>query len=280
MKKSLFARTLGAALTLTLAAPLCSWAGPISNTTPTAATENDPVKLASQTMTAAEFNKLFSPFNNRLTSASVDGIVGTPTFGFRNSPISGNIYSQVFEGRPGSAADGLYAYAYQAMSSPIATTNKPTNFDGISFNFNSTPVGTTFKGDKAFSYLVEGPIGDLGAPSLTNNMLAVPAAISWRVINDADTNTQHGSLTFDYNPALKPSQTSATVVLMTKEKPTTELINLRSSYAAASDTAVYVTSPGELIPNPVPEPTTFLAWAGVIGTLAVARRIRSRRAGA
>ncbi|MGA8347550.1 MAG: hypothetical protein WB773_06975 [Isosphaeraceae bacterium] len=89
MNRFIFALALGAGLVLNLA-------GPSVHATPIVQ------QLPTPTMTAAEFNSLFP------TSVAAPIM---SDYQFLNTPVTGKVESQVFQGT-GSAA-GLYAYAYQ-----------------------------------------------------------------------------------------------------------------------------------------------------------------------
>ena len=88
MNKFTYALALGAGLVLSLAAPNAQ-ADPIVQT------------LTPTTMSASQFNSLFTPTTTVLTSS----------YAFHEHPNAGVVESQVFTGT--GAAAGMYAYAYQ-----------------------------------------------------------------------------------------------------------------------------------------------------------------------
>jgi len=96
MNKLTFALALGAGLVLSLA-------GPSVHATPIVQ------QLATPSMTAAEFNSLFQPVAAPILSP----------YQFMNTPTTGMVDSQVFQGT-GTAA-GLYAYAYQIAVNNVTT---------------------------------------------------------------------------------------------------------------------------------------------------------------
>lgn len=275
MKTFKLAQVLGAALALATAAPNAVRAEAMPNSGDGAATSP---QFANEVLTPAQFNNLFSIETDVLTSG----------FQFVNSPVSGTVRSQVFKGKDGTAAAGLYAYAYQVSSNPVpqaasADGNKQLNdFDGIAFRFNATPIMTNFTGKDTRSYLVNGPVGGLVQPSLNSSeQFMSVAGLNYQAILDDKKNPISGSLTAAFTPTLTPDKTSATFVVITKEKPDGKTtVNLRSIDATTSVTEVYKTAKGEIIPNPVPEPTTIVAWAGMLGAVAVARKFRGRRSAA
>src|SRR5271157_4015453 len=99
MNKLTFSLALGAGLVLSLAGPSVH-AAPIVQ------------HLATPTMTAAEFNSLFP--------TSVAGPIMSD-YQFLNTPVTGKVESQVFQGT-GSNAE-LYAYAYQIAVNPVSDSN-------------------------------------------------------------------------------------------------------------------------------------------------------------
>ena len=113
-------------------------------------------------------------------------------------------------------------------------------------------------------------------------MLQKPASVSW-ISNevtgalrahfvDPDTETP---------PLDAGSDSAAFVVISDAPLPSTvaqEFVNLQSDSPTTGElTSVYAASGGNISPVPVPEPTTVLAWAGMIGALALVRRVRKNR---
>src|SRR5262249_13940211 len=123
MKKFALALTLG--LGAGLAAPRAQ-AGPAS--TPAFTT------LGTQSISADNFNSLFTPVNTAVLSP----------FRYPDSTAdSGLIESQVFKYN-GTTADGnpLYAYAYQVGVNPAADGGAPAHVDSLSFKFNATGLAS------------------------------------------------------------------------------------------------------------------------------------------
>lgn len=273
MKKLKLAQVLGAALALATVAPNAVRAEAIPGSDSTVSQD----QFANVVLSPSQFNGMFSQETDVLTSG----------FQFVDSNVSGTVRSQVFKGKDGTEAAGLYAYAYQVSSNPIpnvASDQRVLNdFDGIAFRFNATPIVTDFvPNTPTRSYLVNGPIGGLVQPSMNGSeqFLSV-AGLNYQAIVDDSKNPISGSLTASFTPALAPDNTSATFVVITKEKPDGKTsVNLRSIDATTSITEVYKTAKGEIIPNPVPEPTTIVAWAGMLGAVMVARKFRGRRTAA
>ena len=118
MNKITYALALGAGLVLSLAGPSVDAAPIIQD-------------LATPTMSASEFNTLFQPI------AGAQPI--TSPYQFMNTPTTGYIQSQVFQGT--GAASGLYAYAYQIGVNNVSdSTGQPTSVNSTSMVFNATPT--------------------------------------------------------------------------------------------------------------------------------------------
>src|SRR5271157_3754359 len=106
MNKFTLALALGAGLVLSLAGPSVH-AAPIVQ----------PVvqQLPTPAMSAADFNNLFQPIAAPITS----------NYQFMNTPTTGMVESQVFQGT--GAATGLTAYAYEIAVNKVADNNdQPT----------------------------------------------------------------------------------------------------------------------------------------------------------
>ena len=95
-----------------------------------------------------------------------------------------------------------------------------------------------------------------------------------------------GSLTFQYLDAtqntgpLQAGSNSATIVVLSTQPFVNEPVSLQNANPQTSIPYAYAASGGSIQPVPVPEPTTVLAWAGMIGAVALARRVRKNRAAA
>src|SRR5262245_7002218 len=114
--------------------------------------------LETPEMTSAQFNSLFQPM--------ADAPVKTSTFTYLDSPASGVMQSQVFQGT--GAAGGLYAYAYQLGVNNVSDSDgNAVNVQSASWKFNATPVGTNFVAgsDKAYAYVIkDGQVGSMSLP--------------------------------------------------------------------------------------------------------------------
>lgn len=243
-----------------------------------------PQTLSTPELTASQFGELFSPKSDALAS--------TYQFvGYGDSP-TGVIHSQVFEGKDGTAAAGLFAYAYQVGVNNVATSGDnpvPAHVNSASWQFDATPIKTAFASDAdgapidAYAYLVkDGAIGGLVSPQAgTAAEIQAPAALSWR----PDSSKKFGSITATFanentNP-LQAGADSATLVVITKQPYTTDFAGILSDKpTTGSFPTVYTATGGEVNPVPIPEPATFLAWAGMIGAGALAHRVRRNRASA
>ena len=119
MNRFTFALALGAGLVLSLA-------GPSVHATPIVQ------QLPTPTMTAAEFNSLFKPIQPDVAP------IMSP-YQFLNTPTTGMVESQVFQGT--GPATGLYAYAYQIAVNNVSDTNgEPTSVNSAALAFNATPT--------------------------------------------------------------------------------------------------------------------------------------------
>ena len=118
MNRFTFALALGAGLVLSLA-------GPSVHATPIVQ------QLPTPTMTAAQFNSLFQPIPNAAPIMSA--------YQFLNTPTTGKVESQVFQGT--GTATGLYAYAYQIAVNNVSDNNgQPTSVNSATLAFNGTPT--------------------------------------------------------------------------------------------------------------------------------------------
>lgn len=264
MNRITFALALGAGLVLSLAAP-SAHAAPIVQ------------QLATPTMSASEFSSLFKP----IAGASV---IKAP-FTFMNTPTTGTMESQVFQGT-GKAA-GLYAYAYQIAVNNVTDTNgQPTSVNSASLAFNATPTpasfGTAATGTPSATYVIkDGTVGNLDLPTAApGSVVQIPTSVAWMP------GTKTGALTFQYLDATKntgPLQAGAngaTIVVLTTQPYVNQPVSLQNANPQTSYPSAYSAQGGDIHEVPVPEPTTMLAWAGMIGAAAMARRVRRVRAAA
>ena len=128
MNKSIFALALGAGLVLSLAGPSVH-ASAIASGVPVVQ------QLATPSMSASDFNSLFQPIPGVAPIMS--------SYQFLNTPTTGMVDSQVFQGT--GAAAGLYAYAYQIAVNNVSDVNgQPTSINSASLAFNGTPTPASF----------------------------------------------------------------------------------------------------------------------------------------
>ncbi len=265
-------------LTLALALGTGISLGTAVSTPAIAATIKTNQTLPTAEMSAADFNKLFQAIGN--------APVMSDSYQFEGSPVSGTVRSQVFAGI-GDAA-GKYAYAYQVSVNDVKSgAGDSVYVDSLSYKFNDTPLETSFVGGKpVYAYTVSGgAIGGLLGPETEGELLQKPASVSW-ISNevtgalrahfvDPDTETP---------PLDAGSNSAAFVVISDAALPSTvaqELVNLQSDSPTVGEfTSVYAASGGNISPVPVPEPSTVLAWAGMMGALALVRRVRKDRSSA
>jgi hypothetical protein len=225
--------------------------------------------LTTANMPSATFNSMFQPISG-------DPVISSP-FKYEGSPSSGNVVSQAFQGT--GAAAGLYAYAYQYnLNNVTDSDNAPVDLKGTSWKFNSTPILSDLAGTgtKVGAYTItDGAIGGIGTPGTQK-----PTELDW------EPNTSSGSLLatyFDKNhqiPALQGGTNSATFVVLTNQPPTQKFVSILGSNPIDSTSALTTAfSPqnGLIEPAPVPEPATILAWAGMMGAIALVRRVRKSR---
>jgi hypothetical protein len=225
-------------------------------------------------MTSDTFNSLFTPIGNPMSSPfTYQGSQGS----------SGSVVSQVFQGTGANA--NLYAYAYQyGLNNVTDSDNAPVDLKGTSWKFNSTPILTdlTHTGTQVGAYTITsnpdgtgGTIGGIGASGTQK-----PTELDW------EPNTSSGSLLatyFDKNhqiPALQGGANSATFVVLTNQSPTQKFVSILGTNPIDPTSPLTTTfSPqnGLIEPAPVPEPATILAWAGMMGAIALVRRVRKSR---
>jgi hypothetical protein len=259
MNKFTYALALGAGLALGLAAPTVH-ADPIVQ------------NLVPATMSAAQFNQDF---------AATTGVL-TNSYTFMNTPTTGVVESQVFQG-VGQFAN-FTAYAYQfGVNNVSDSTGEPTYVNSASMQFNAPPV-TPGNGLSSSTYVVtDGQVGSLDLPKAApGSTIQVPSSIAFQP------GTQTGSLTFQYlNPTtssgpLQAGATSGTIVVITQDKNiTTPFVSIQNpnpqinGYPMAFAPATNPSAPagGES----VPEPATIIGWTSVLGALALVRRVRRSR---
>jgi hypothetical protein len=209
--------------------------------------------------------------------------MSSSSYAFLNTPNAGVVESQVFAGN-GSFA-GLYAYAYQFGVNAVndSSTNQATSVNSASMLFPATPIAAILNPGSAASatYVVNGVVGGLNVPQAApNNVIQVPSSISWI----PGTNT--GSLTFQYlNPTtntgpLAAGATGETIIVLSHQAPgKQQYVSIQNPEPQTTYPTVDAPTPGP-IAAAAPEPATILAWTGVLGALALARRVRRSRAAA
>jgi len=261
MNNITYAFALGAGLVLSVAAPNAQ-ADPIVQT------------LTPSTMSASQFNSLFTPSTAVLTS----------NYAFMNTPNAGVVESQVFTGHEGPAgsglsAAGLYAYAYQfgVNNATDTSINQPTSVNSASTLFNATPVATNFTnaGPNTFAYVItNGQVGGINLAS--SSTVQTPSSIAWLPSSST------GSLTFQFlNPATKTGplgagDTSGTIVLLSTQPFTQHFVSVQNPEPQTVYPVAYSPTAGSIGPVPAPEPATMLAWTSVIAGLAVGHRFRRK----
>ncbi|HEY2157371.1 MAG TPA: hypothetical protein VGH33_17215, partial [Isosphaeraceae bacterium] len=108
---------------------------------------------------------------------------------------------------------------------------------------------------------------------------AVPSSLSWQP------GSTIGSIRASYvdpmtsTGPLTPGETSATFVVLSTQPPATnfQYAGVLSSSPQQGAPAVFAPTAGTVSPIPIPEPATVLAWAGMAGAVALARRARKAR---
>ncbi|MGZ3382660.1 MAG: hypothetical protein ACXVBB_20690 [Isosphaeraceae bacterium] len=267
MNRFIFALALGAGLVLNLA-------GPSVHATPIVQ------QLPTPTMTAAEFNSLFQPIQN--AEGQVVGPIMSP-YQFLNTPTTGMVESQVFQGT--GRATGLYAYAYQIAVNNVSDTNgQPTSVNSATLAFNSTPTPASFTsgGTPSSVYVVtDGQVGSINLPQAApGSVIQTPTSVAWMP------GTKTGALTFQYLDAtqntgpLQAGANSATIVVLSNQPYTTQPVSLQNAdpqITSSTYPTAYSAQGGTIQEVPVPEPATALAWAGMIGAVALVQRVRGNR---
>ncbi len=126
--------------------------------------------------------------------------------------------------------------------------------------------------------MINGAVGSLNVPQAApGSSVLVPSTITWLP------GTTTGSLTFQYlNPTtntgpLAAGSTGETIIVLSTQKPgQNQYVSIQNPEPQNGYPQVYAPTTGP-IEAAAPEPATILAWAGVIGALAVARRVRRSR---
>ncbi len=236
-------------------------------------------QLSTPTLSATQFNDLFNPVSG--------GTVQNSAINFVGANNAGTISSEVFQGKDGTAAAGLYAYAYQLSvnNATNSVSGEPVHVDSTSFQFNSTPTGTDFAGvgKQTYAYVItNGTVGGLNnVANPDGSTPLVPDSLSWQA------GSKIGAIRADFvNPgsdsqALGAGNNSATFVVISSTPFSGQFQNagvLSSDQQTGTNTVVYAPSGGTIQPVPVPEPTTILAWAGMAGAAVFVRRIRKKNA--
>jgi hypothetical protein len=257
MNKFTFALALGAGLVLSLAAPTVH-ATPVVQA------------LAPSGLTASQFNQDFTATTGVLSNS----------YTFMNTPKTGIVESQVFQGT--GMYSGLTAYAYQFGVNNVAdSAGTASSVNSASLQFNATPVPVSLNpGTNSSVYVVtDGQVGSINVPQAApGSTVQVPASIAWQ----PGTNT--GSLTFQYLDAtantgpLQAGATSGTIVVITNEKSTTmPFVSIQNANPQVGYPQAYAPTGGTIDQVPAPEPATIIGWTGVLGALALVHRARRQR---
>ncbi|MGP0062966.1 MAG: hypothetical protein ACLQGP_05095 [Isosphaeraceae bacterium] len=261
MNKFTYALALGAGLLLSLTAPVVHAATIVQNLTP-------------GTMTATEFNSLFAPST---------GVLSNP-YTVMNTPTTGTVQSQVFTGT--GAAAGLTAYAYQFdVNNVTDNTGQTTSVNSASMIFNATPVPVSLGGAGTSSVfnVTNGAVGGISASmAAPGSTIQTPTSVAWQP------GSTTGSLTFQYlDPTtntgpLQAGADSGTIVVITNDsQTTTPFVSIQNADPQTGYPQAYAPTNGTIAEVPAgsetPEPATIIGWAGMIGAVALARRIRRNR---
>jgi len=257
MNKFTYALALGAGLVLGLASPTAHAAPIVQNLAPT-------------TMTAADFNAHFTPTTGVLTN----------TYTFMNTPTTGVVESQVFQGT--GDFKGLTAYAYQfGVNNVNDNSGQPTSVNSASLQFNATPnpVDLGSGSNSAVYAITDGKVGQIDLPAAAPGAkIQIPGSVAWQP------GTTTGSLTFQYLDAttstgpLEAGAKSGTIVVITSEpKTATPFVSIQNANPQVGYPQAYAPTGGTIDQVPAPEPATILAWTSVVGALALVRRVRRNR---
>ncbi len=260
MNKFTFALALGAGLVLSLATPTVHADAIVQSLTP-------------GTMTSAQFNSLFAPSTGVLTD----------NYTLKNTTSSpGLVESQVFTGT--GAAAGLTAYAYQFdVNNVVDNSGQSTSVNSASMTFNATPqpanFGAAASPGSAVYTVTDGPVGGISASAAAAGYsVQTPTSIAWQP------GTVTGSLTFQYLDAtsntgpLEAGAKSGTIVVITNEATTsTPFVSIQNANPQTGYPVAWAPNGGTIAEVPAPEPATLVGWAGVIGAIALAHRVRRKR---
>jgi hypothetical protein len=270
MNKFTYALALGAGLVLSLATPTVH-ANAISSTSPVVQA------LSPATLTAAQFNQDFTPTTGVLNNS----------FTFMNTPTTGVVESQVFQGTGQFA--GLTAYAYQfGVNNVTDSTGQPTSVNSASLQLNSTPVPVDLTGsnhgqakdaNSSVWVVTAGQVGAINVPQAApGTTVQVPASIAWQPGQST------GSLTFQYLDSkantgpLQAGATSGTIVVVTNDPKTTlPFVSIQNANPQVGYPQAYAPTGGKIDQIPAPEPATIIGWTSVVGALALVRRVRRNR---
>jgi hypothetical protein len=261
MNKICSALALGAGLVLSAASSTAHAAPIVQN-------------LDAPEISAAQFNSLFKP---------IDGVAPlTSAYQFMGTPVTGVVESQVLEGT--GAYAGLYAYAYQfGVKNVTDVSGEPTSVNSASLQFNATPTLANLLGGSgpgsAVYVVTDGKVGNLDLPAAApGSVIQTPTSVAWLP------GSQTGALTFQYLDPTKDKgplgagATSGTIVVLTSQPFTTKPVSIQNANPQITYPAAYSSQGGPIQEVPVPEPSTVLAWAGMIGAAALVKRVRDRKA--
>ncbi|WP_165073393.1 hypothetical protein [Paludisphaera rhizosphaerae] len=231
-------------------------------------------QLDAPELSAATFSSLFKPID--------DAPAITSNYQFMNTPVTGVVQSQVFEGT--GAYAGLYAYAYQFGVNDVSdSAGQATSVNSASLQFNATPVRADLLGTggagSAVYVVKDGTVGSLNLPSAASGgIIATPSSVAWMP------GDKTGALTFQYLDASKNTgpvdagSTTGTIVVLTTEPWTNKPVSLQNANPQIAYPSAYSADGGDIQEVPVPEPATVLSWAGMIVAAGVMHHRRSRRA--
>lgn len=260
MNKFSYALALGAGLALGLAAPTVHADSIVQNLTP-------------GTLSAAQFNQDFTASTGVLSNS----------YTFMNTPTTGVVESQVFQGTGQYA--GLTAYAYQfGVNNVSDNTGQPTSVNSASLQFNSTPIPASLNGANSSVFVVsDGQVGGINVPQAApGTTVQVPASVAWQP------GTSSGSLTFQYldpttnSGPLQAGATSGTIVVITDDKNTSQpFVSIQNADPQVGYPQAYAPTGGTIGSVPqgseTPEPATIIGWTSVMGALVIVRRVRRNR---
>jgi hypothetical protein len=148
--------------------------------------------------------------------------------------------------------------------------------------FNATPTPANFSGGNGLgsaTYVVPvGKVGGIDLPAAApGSVIQSPTSVAWMP------GTKTGALTFQYLDAtsntgpLQGGSNSATIVVLTNQPYVTQPVSLQNANPQIQYPSAYSAQGGDIHEVPVPEPTTVLAWAGMMGAVALVRKVRRSR---